>query len=123
LNIKTFKSVHIEAPCRQCKRPTSETLRSSTASDWGRVLRVPTKVSFLVVEVRRSAEQDSFTAHAFWCSTTFSSCTSGVLEQRVSGTRYKKRWAKSSTFSFPDLNPLEFYLWERLESVYAAEEE
>lgn len=113
-----FKCVQLEAPCRQCKRPTSETLRSSTASDWGRVLRVPTKVSFLDVEIRRSAEQDSFTVHAFWCSTTFSSRTSGVLEQRVSGTRYRTRWAKSNATSFPDLSPLEFYTSGRVRNLF-----
>jgi hypothetical protein len=80
-------------------------------------------VSFLDAEIRRSAEQDTFTVHAFSCSTTFSFCTFGVPEQRVSGTRYRTRWAKSSAAYCPYLSPLQFYLWGRLEFVYAAEEE
>jgi hypothetical protein len=89
------------------------------------VLQAPTKVSFLAVEIHRSAERDSFTVHACWCSTTlFCSYTSGVLEKRVSRTRCRTKWAKSSALFFPYLSPYSFYLWERLESlVYAAEEE
>ena len=45
-----FKSVHLVVPCNVRDR------RSSTTSDWGRVLEDPPKVSFLAVEIHTAVE-------------------------------------------------------------------
>jgi len=50
-----------------------------------------------------STDYDSFMVHVIWCSTTFSSCSLRILEQRVSGTLDRPRWTNSMVCSFPCL--------------------
>ena len=45
-----------------------------------------------------------------WCSTTFSSCISEILEQHVSETTDRTKLTNSMPSSFPWLNSLDFYL-------------
>jgi hypothetical protein len=59
-------------------------------------------------------------AHVWWCSTTLSSCSSGVLEQRVSGTLGRTRWTNSMACPSLALSPLHFYLSYLQSTVDAA---
>ena len=93
--LKTMLSVHLEFPCRYCRRQASGTLISSTTSDWGCLPWFSTKRSSTTVARCGSADYGSFVVHVWCCCTTFCSCSSAVLEQGVSGTMDKTRWTNS----------------------------
>lgn len=60
--------------------------------------------------------------HASWCSATFSLCSSGILEIRVSGTLDRTRLTNSTACFFPSFKSLRFLPLKTSEStVYATE--
>ena len=44
---------------------------------------------------------DPFMVQQWWCTTTFSACTSTIIEQCVSGTVGRTRWTNSMACAFP----------------------
>jgi hypothetical protein len=55
-----------------------------------------------------SADLESFMVQAWLCSTTISSCSSGILEQQVSRTTERMRWTNSMACSLPGFKFLKF---------------
>jgi hypothetical protein len=53
---------------------------------------------------------------------TFSSCSSGILEQRVSGTVDRTRWTNSMACSFPRFKALRLSSLRTLQSTVCATE-
>ena len=101
-------SVHVEFPCRHCKRQTFGTLPSSTTPNWGSLPRLLIKRLSRVVERCGSAKRDSYMVHAWRCYITLSLCSSGVLEQSVYVTMDRTRWTNSTACSLPGLKSLRF---------------
>ena len=59
---------------------------------------------------------------ARWCFTTFSSCSSGILEQRVSGIMDGKMWTIAWPAPSHDLNSSDFYFCGYVNSTVFATE-
>ena len=117
-----IKFVHLWVCMQTLQEQHARTLLSSTTCYWGYLPRLATKRPSRAVARCGSAEWDLFMLHAWWCSTTFSYCSSRILEQRVSGRMCKTRWTNNMACPFPTFNPLDFYLWRHLKSaVYATE--
>ena len=84
--LKKIFSVRLEFPCRHCRRQTSGTLISPTVSDWGYLPWFPTKWNILTELLKDvDLQTEIFMVHPWCWYTTFSSCSSGIPEQRVSG--------------------------------------
>jgi hypothetical protein len=91
----------------------------SIASDWGFWPRFPKKHFSRAVASRESADWDSFMAHARWCSITFSSCSSRILD-RVSGRMNRTRWTNSKACPFPWRKSLRFLSLRKFLSTVCA---
>jgi hypothetical protein len=105
-NYRKCASIHLEFPCRHSRRQPSGTLLSSATSDWHWLPLCPTKCPSI----------------AGWCSTTFSSFISEILEQHASRTMVGQHGPAAWPAYSPHLNPLDFYLWRHINSTaYATE--
>jgi len=80
----------------------------STTRDWDSSPRAPTKRPSRGVASCWSANWNSFMVNVWWWSATFSSCISGILDQRVSGTTDRPTWTESMACSFHSLQQLWF---------------
>jgi hypothetical protein len=101
--------VHLDFPRRHYRIQTSGTLPQSPTSDWGCLPRYRIKRPSRTVSSCGFVDQYSFMIHPLWCSSTFYSCNSEILEQRVSGTMDRARWTWFKS--------LPFYLWGHLKSA------
>ena len=91
-----------------CRKQSFGILLSSTTSNWSCLAPFSMKSPSRAVARCGSADYDSIMVHAWWCSTIFSSCNSGILEQRVSGTMVITRWTNSMARSFRCFKTLRF---------------
>jgi len=101
-------SVHLWVFMQALQEQLARTLPSSATCYWGYLPRLATKRPSRAVARCGSAEWDLFMLHAWWCSSTFSHCSSRILERRVSGRMCKTRWTNSMAYSFPRLQSLGF---------------
>ena len=111
-------SIYLNFASRHCCRQTSGTLLSPTTSDWGCLPRFPSKSLSRTVARYGSTDWDSFMVRAWWRSTTFSDCSSRILEQHFARRGGTTGWPLCS----PDFSPLHFYLWRHLRSTVCATE-
>jgi hypothetical protein len=112
---KNVRSVHLEFPCRHGRRETSGTV-SSTASDGGSLSLFRMKLPPRTVRKCGCAHSNSYMVHAWWCSTTFSSCISEF------GAIDRTRWANIMACSFSRFMSLIIHLWGNLmTTAYATE--
>jgi len=72
----------------------------STTSDWGSLPRFTVEGPSRAVARCCSADYYLFMFHVTWWSTTVSSCSPRVLEQRVYWTLDRTRWTNSMACSF-----------------------
>ena len=101
-------SVHLRVSMQDLQETAYyRTLLSSATCDWGYLPRLATKRPSRAVARCGSADRDLCMFRAWWCFTTFSYCSSEILEQHVSGRIYKTRWTSSMACSFPRLQ----FLW------------
>ena len=119
LKIKeSVHSVHLEFPCRHCRRLTSGTLLPSTATDWSCLPRFPTKRPSRAVASRGSADYrihlwfmyDGAAPHFLLAVGEF---LNKVFPEQWIGRGGPTAWSAP----YPDLIPLHFHLWWHLKSI------
>jgi hypothetical protein len=101
-------SVHLWVFMQALQEQNPRTLLSSVTCYWGYLPRLATKRPSRAVAICGFLECDLFVLHAWWCSTTFSHCSSRILERRVSGRMCTTRRTNSMAYSFPRLKSLGF---------------
>lgn len=96
---ENVQSVPLAFPCRNCRDRLAGRYFLTprlTGAVYNHFFRTHPSIT---VSICDPTDWNSFMVFSWWCSTTFSSCSSGIPKQNFSGTRVWMIWANSTSWS------------------------